>query len=752
MRWSLYSDNELMEPLQYSNNKNQEVLVNEILNAFNDNEIVYLKGMVGTGKCLVEDCKIETPSGKVKISKIEKGDKVYSWTGNQIKESRVSKKFRFEDNETVKLFTSSNKTIEGSNDHKIVIFDKKGLKWKKLEDINENDFLPIYEFEEHSDGRKVYNNDRLVSKNLKSKFLNDLGIKIGLTRVKDKERGKETVFDVTADPFSNYLAEGFINHNSAIALNTAKELGKAIISVPTKPLQDQYVEDYENKFEIQKDEGKLDIDFIKGRSNFGCPYLEEMEEECRCSRCRGNESTADCRHLPCTVGITDGKLNTYLNYKKESKERVNELKEKSDLTRYQVAKICPYWAPIYRFSISDPEFDSIKYDSVGGKAFFNYRDKVCPYYKQFKAYFDSDVIIMNSRMYEIESLFTKRKPVVDLEVLDEADMFLDNLNLKTKIDRWIIDRLEDYFKESNSDKESRKIQELKSILNEFDGNKKVRKMGSKEKNFIKNLNKVLTEVDEEWSQRKSSELSEILEFKSDVSYTFNSNNEEINFFVPKPSKVLKKFISNSSDNLLFMSATPQKDRVLKNVYGIKNQAKVVGEPKLRGEIRIKKCEEAVKLTSKTFRKNNIKRKYFRALESCINQSKKPTLVQIHSYRYLPKKLRERVSKNQEENIKKFNQNKRDIVFSTKLKRGIDLKGDKCRSVIIQKYPYPDLSDPYLVAVKNRLGKAFWDYYEDLARRDLIQQIGRVVRDKKDWAELWSPDLTVYKKIRKLKFT
>ena len=54
---------------------------------------------------------------------------------------------------------------------------------------------------------------------------------------------------------------------SAIALNIAKEIGKASIVVPIKSLQEQYQKDYAGDMYVLKKDKKLEISSIIGRKN-----------------------------------------------------------------------------------------------------------------------------------------------------------------------------------------------------------------------------------------------------------------------------------------------------------------------------------------------------------------------------------------------------------------------------------------------------------------------------------------------------
>src|SRR6056297_2926162 len=54
MTWNLYEKEEFLKPLKFSNGKNQEDIVNEILNLFNKGKkIVFIRGVCGTGKSAI---------------------------------------------------------------------------------------------------------------------------------------------------------------------------------------------------------------------------------------------------------------------------------------------------------------------------------------------------------------------------------------------------------------------------------------------------------------------------------------------------------------------------------------------------------------------------------------------------------------------------------------------------------------------------------------------------------------------------
>jgi hypothetical protein len=120
---------------------------------------------------------------------------------------------------------------------------------------------------------------------------------------------------------------------------------------------------------------------------------------------------------------------------------------------------------------------------------------------------------------------------------------------------------------------------------------------------------------------------------------------------------------------------------------------------------------------------------------------RPGFVAVHATKYLPSTV-------SGENITDNSFVEREQVhFSTKMDRGADL--GEMNSVCLLKYPRPNTQDPLLKAMKKRLGDSkFWDYYQDMSRREFIQQIGRIMRSPDAEKEFWSPDEICHKKLKK----
>ncbi|MCX6765260.1 MAG: DEAD/DEAH box helicase family protein, partial [Candidatus Nealsonbacteria bacterium] len=213
---------------------------------------------------------------------------------------------------------------------------------------------------------------------------------------------------------------------SAIALNIARELGKASIVVPIKNLQRQYESDYMSKKYLLKDnKNKLKISMITGRNNHICPYLADNTKEI---------FQKQSMLIPCKIEIKSRNLPMLKKYYTENPER----KDNSELDinvakRFAVAPACPYWGPILPSEMKlKNEWRKTEYNSVAGKHTLYFRKEGCPYYSQFAAYADADVIIFNGDQYILETEIG-RKPLTDVEIIDECDEFLDKFALEGTI-------------------------------------------------------------------------------------------------------------------------------------------------------------------------------------------------------------------------------------------------------------------------------------------------------------------------------
>ena len=151
-------------------------------------------------------------------------------------------------------------------------------------------------------------------------------------------------------------------------------------------------------------------------------------------------------------------------------------------------------------------------------------------------------------------------------------------------------------------------------------------------------------------------------------------------------------------------------------------------------------QESINIQYQNWANESVQKKYFKVLDDIIIVAEKPTLVQVHAMKYVPPDYKELLNKGFINNIS----------WSTVTDRGIDLADDKCRSIVITKFPLPNISDIVFRVLRQTLGdQIFWQYMRDMANRDLIQQCGRAIRHKNDWCQVWSPDEQVMPAIHAL---
>lgn len=603
---------------------------------------------------------------------------------------------------------------------------------------------------------------------------------------------------------------------SAIALNLAKEIGKASVVVPSKALQKQYEDDYTSKKYLLKQDGqKLKISVITGRANHICPFLQvqknmqglvqKEQKDFKLSDFRddfennngNNESDekyniekdyilCDNPFLPCRIEIKEKNAKRIREYlKKNPKIDMASFVSIKDVRRMSIAPICPYWSPIVPSEIIlNLEANRKNYIGLMGRKYTIYQRKYgCNYYDQFDAYIDADVIIFNSQKYKLETLMN-RKPATEIEIIDECDEFLDSFSNIKKIN---INRLNlalaGLYTENN--KINKIIEELIELTNEF--------LKDKDKEIEKHI------LNDDIIHIKNSEILDLLRHFLDsnlmnivecdeenycyhieeVAKTFNNFFDETYLCFNKErgyrdkgkelivrlvtTNLEKKFkeLLDKNKIIVLMSGTIHSENVLKNIFGLDSFKIIEAETKTPGKIDFlrTRCEMDCKYDN--FQKGKITRKqYLEALSKCIEKAKKPVLVHVNSFKDLPSKqearefglnimTREKLRYLQQQDsvgeaIKEFKQGKIDILFSTKCNRGADFPGETCNSIILTKYPYPNINSLFWRILKKTRPQYYNMFYIDKARREFLQRIYRGLRSQEDHIFLLSPDVRVFR--------
>lgn len=539
---------------------------------------------------------------------------------------------------------------------------------------------------------------------------------------------------------------------SAIALNLARHFKKTSIVVPIKSLQEQYENDYTNdKFILKKDGKKLKICVIKGRNNFRCPFTGE---------------NADDKDLPCTIEIREKNWDQLLHYavlNGLNRENFTDLK---DMRRMSVAPACPYWSPLMPAKTGSKMLDKAekkRYDTVSGTEYALFcRKRGCGYYDQYNGYIDSDVMIFNSLKYIIESAIG-RKPKSELDVIDECDEFLDSFSQEKSIN---LGRLLFALNGLNGDKGA--IQQLTYIINELMMNysqpdiKKVQDTDCYK--LIEKIleNKYLAEDDED--NYYNSVLEIVLDYSDMLDETYVSFNKsrtdgKENVYVNLVTiNLARKFsdLLKKTEHLVLMSGTLHSEQVLRDIFKIEKFKVIDAETRTPGTITKVRTGLERNCKYENFKKGLVTRKDFLlALNACVEKAKKPAVVHVTSFEDLPSELekaefkldnlisKERLKTcNDISQVNNFKAGKIPVLFTTKCSRGIDFPGEQCNSIILTRYPYPDVKSAFWQILRREQPEKYMEFYMDKARRELLQKIYRGVRFKSDHVFLLSPDLRV----------
>lgn len=156
--------------------------------------------------CLVGDTRIETEYGYREIKDIKVGDKVWTFNVDAQKRelSTVTMWMNKGEKDTIKVFTNHN-YIEGTPDHKVLVYEDKKLTYKEIKDISIGDLLVVRNGVKKAD----------VEERLEDGFK--------LEKVKKIEASKkQTTYDITVDSKnSNFFANGIVTHNCSY-LNGAR--------------------------------------------------------------------------------------------------------------------------------------------------------------------------------------------------------------------------------------------------------------------------------------------------------------------------------------------------------------------------------------------------------------------------------------------------------------------------------------------------------------------------------------------------
>jgi Rad3-related DNA helicase len=606
---------------------------------------------------------------------------------------------------------------------------------------------------------------------------------------------------------------------SAVALNLARKFGKTSIVVPIKSLQEQYLNDYSGKKylikqkklkikdfpelasypglkqELEKEE-KLKISSIVGRKNFKCRFLEENSHKDYSEKIIKKEKNSNlfeifekkdplmfhntdlsCNndYLPCKIEIKEKNLERIKEYIKENPlVHISDFGSIDEIKRTTIASICPYWSPILPSEYPKMK-DGIKQDYTGlnKKKFSLYKRKPgCPYYEQYQSYSDADVLIFNSLKYKLESLMD-RKPMTEVEIIDECDEFLDSFSIEENIN---LNKLTYAVNQVfyTDEKIKKLMDELLDIINTIKVTKKFENnydIFPVEDSIIEELLRLMTDNSDIMDMLDLDESSYVYHldmvartFSGLLDETFFSiEKKENNFIINLVTINLEKRFKELLDKnkvLIMMSGTIHKDSVIKGIFGISDYKIIDAETKNQGNLIKSKFGYELDCSYQSFKSGKVTREqYLKALSSSISCAKKPVLVHVTAFSDLPDET-EKINYNltnlmtsmelleqQKQDplgkrINDFKNKKFDVLFTTKCSRGIDFPGEQCNSIVITRFPYPNISTIFWKILKKNKPTSFMSFYMDKANRELLQRIYRGLRSKNDTVYLLSPDKRV----------
>jgi len=626
-------------------------------------------------------------------------------------------------------------------------------------------------------------------------------------------------YDLEVEDNHNFIANGIMTHNSAIALNLARKLGKTSVVVPIKSLQEQYLKDYTGKMHIFKEKKfkldsfpelsshpeltksellnkkeKLKICSIVGRGNFKCKYLEENPTDFTIKReknstltevfepsknqrlsMKSNDKSCDNDFIPCKIDLKEKNLPIIKEYIKLNPDvELTDFESVGEIKRMTIAPVCPYWSPILPVEIGRfKDAVKINYNGLNSKKFIIHQRKPgCKYYEQYASYNDSDVIIFNSLKYKLETLMD-RKPETELEIIDECDEFLDSFTIEEQIN---LNRL--VFALNNVFSGNKKVNDMINNLLDITNTIKLKYKDSIQEEILELKNTIIEDLLN--SILEESEAMDLLEMDErnyiyhldEVAKTFSDfhgetffsiNSQENNIVISLVTTNLeKRFKELAEKNKVFvmMSGTIHSESVLKNIYGLDKFKIIEAETAHQGELIKLKQGYELECSYANFKNNKITREdYLKALSKSVASAKPPILVHVNSFSDLPKEFekekyrldnlitQEQLLDEQQndplgQRVKDFKNKKTNILFTTKCSRGMDFPGDICNSIIITRFPYPNISSIFWKILKKTNPNNFMSFYMDKAHRELLQRIYRGLRSKNDTVYLLSPDIRV----------
>jgi Rad3-related DNA helicase len=600
-----------------------------------------------------------------------------------------------------------------------------------------------------------------------------------------------------------FFVAGTGSGKSLVALNVAARVGgRAIISIPTVNLQDQYEEAAASKRVLKPNGQPLTVASVKGRKRYTCPFEGGTAADPHvCQRGGKNKDrswrkAATCPRFAPTM--------TRAGYEALLRSRDDILAtERLDPQAQQF--------------LMHLHEQSAAWRGVGDEAeeFVHVGPRGCGYLDAHHAFAVADVVVLSNRKWAVETELG-RKPRVELEVFDEADGFLDELFDEQRVTAEALlqvaervalaarvlslpeSTLRDPDEMARMDPVPEALPDPQGYLalqslgrrlrtfespDDFDDERTWRALEAVPRMLGEWPKLALARLREEFARHPwAAPLVEALLVGGSIQDEDENVVAKIKGFVESRDSLilaydgtgvyftysnlaapLRRLAKRSAPLRLWMSATFPSERILRTVYGFHDPVVVQGEPRFQGTLKLVE-HEVPRVTHATWQRKETRAAFVRALHDVFERipPDEQAIVVVHGKqrlldvaeqsplaRWLVAELEDDAERH-EERLEQFFRGERRVLASTRIARGVDFAGDKARHIVLLKDPLPNLrSRRFQVLAKKWSDELLFAYADDMAGRTLAQMVGRGLRHEEDWVRLWVLDDAIYARLARV---
>jgi len=392
-------------------------------------------------------------------------------------------------------------------------------------------------------------------------------------------------------------------------------------------------------------------------------------------------------------------------------------------------------------SVDDP---IAEWESIDG-SIWRLPDTSCPYFRQYSTYANSNVIVMNSFKWYIETI-SCRKVRNDVEIIDEFDATLLTIQPKLEI---TIEQVKTLKKLVNlrlsASLRERYLPTLRKVMILF------RKIVSEEDAILllDELCDLINELRLILPGDLIDELSDLLDvfrkyqhLRTNLrNYVLVQSRDRVCLVNVSPGTYYRELLSKQCGRYrILITGTPIPQVLLSEILGLDNVEILQVGKKLPGTVYLGGTF-GLDVSGRLLRlRKEHEEKYRRELRETIRTARAdgftPRLIIAPSRYVLDLLIVEYPTipiDHDGSRLKEFIEGRLEEVATTRAFRAIDLPGNKCRSIIILKAPFPDLNDIFWTSLRRKLIREgrptslFWTIYREFTKLTLLQLIARGLR-------------------------